>query len=219
LLKSVGLFALWKLGLDVTECGSISAWIEHLKAGDTQAAQPLWEHFCRRMIGLARKKLAEMPRRAIDEEDVVQSAFLSFCQRAEQGQFPNLANRDALWALLAVITARKAVNQVVHQGRAKRGGNRVASERAFAALDSEPSLSEIIGREPTPEFEALMIDQVERAKDLLEDPALRAIAIGKLEGRTNAEIAQQLQCSLSAVERKLRLIRHRLEAEFLTPPE
>jgi DNA-directed RNA polymerase specialized sigma24 family protein len=171
------------------------------------------------MIGLARKKLAEMPRRAIDEEDVVQSAFLSFCQRAEQGQFPDLADRDSLWALLAVITARKAVNQVVRHGRAKRGGMPAAAERAVGTLDSEPSLSEIIGREPTPEFAALMIDQVERAMDLLEDPALRAIAIGKLEGRTNAEIAQQLQCSLSAVERKLRLIRHRLEAEFLTPPE
>jgi RNA polymerase sigma factor (sigma-70 family) len=189
----------------MTERGSISLWIEHLKAGDSEAAQPLWEHFFRRMAGLARKKLGDLPRRMIDEEDVVQSAFLSFCQRAERGQFPELADRDGLWALLAVITARKAFNQAVHHGRKKR----------TAPPCDDVDLSEIIGREPTPEFAVLMIEQVKRLMELLEEPMQRAIALGKLEGLTNPEIAAQLGCSLSAVERKLRLIRNRLEGELL----
>jgi hypothetical protein len=35
------------------------------------------------------------------------------------------------------------------------------------------------------------------------------------EGRTNPEIARHLDCSPSAVERKLRLIREQIEAELL----
>jgi RNA polymerase sigma factor (sigma-70 family) len=198
----------------MSERGSISLWIEHLKAGDSKAAQPLWEHYFRRLMGLARKKLGEFPRRAFDEEDVVQSAFLSFCQRAEAGQFPDLADRDNLWALLAVITARKAANQVVRQGRAKRGGNRVPVESAQERFDNELALATIIGREPTPEFAAQMVEQLDRVMELLEDPTHRVVALWKLEGRTNPEIARHLDCSLSAVERKLRLIRSRLESEL-----
>ena len=34
---------------------------------------------------------------AFDEEDVAISAFQSFCDRAGQGQFPQLSGRDELW--------------------------------------------------------------------------------------------------------------------------
>jgi DNA-directed RNA polymerase specialized sigma24 family protein len=60
-----------------------------------------------------------------------------------------------------------------------------------------------------------MVEQIERVMELLEDPTHRVIALWKLEGRTNPEIASHLDCSLSAVERKLRLIRHRVEAELV----
>ena len=38
------------------------------------------------------------------------SAFDSFCRGTGRGQFPQLGNRDDLWQLLALITARKAVD-------------------------------------------------------------------------------------------------------------
>ena len=42
---------------------------------------------------------------------------------------------------------------------------------------------------------------------MLKDPDLRQIALWKLEGYTNREIAAQLDCKLRTVERKLERIR------------
>ena len=53
------------------------------------------------------------------------SAFDSFCQGVEQGQFSRLQDRDDLWHILAVITVRKAVDLVQHERRQKRGGGRL----------------------------------------------------------------------------------------------
>src|SRR5262245_46060314 len=72
---------------------SVTQWIDGLKAGDPNAAQKLWERYCRRLVGLARKKLRAAPRRAADEEDVALSAFDSFCRGAEQDRFPQLNDR------------------------------------------------------------------------------------------------------------------------------
>jgi len=56
------------------------------------------------------------------------SAFNSFCDGAARGKFPQLNDRDELWRLLVVITARKAMAQANRNARQKRGGGRVVSE-------------------------------------------------------------------------------------------
>ena len=94
--------------------GSVTAWIEQLKAGDAAAAAPLWQGYFRRLVGLARQKLGAAPRGVADEEDVALSAFDSFCRAAAQGRFPRLDDRDDLWQLLVMITTRKAIDLVVH---------------------------------------------------------------------------------------------------------
>ena len=47
----------------------------------------------------------------------------------------------------------------------------------------------------------------ERLLNLLDDDELRRIAVCKLEGWSNYEIAQHLGCAVFTVERRLRLIR------------
>ena len=59
------------------------------------------------------------------------------------------------------------------------------------------------GIEPTPGLAAENVPQ--RLSGL--SPTLRQIALLKLEGCQNAEIAARLACALPTVERKLRLIR------------
>jgi RNA polymerase sigma factor (sigma-70 family) len=197
--------------------GSISIWIEKLKQGETQAAQILWERYYGRLIALARRKLGDFPRRVADEDDVVAAAFESFVHRAHEGQFPQLTDRDDLWQLLVVITARKAFNQIQHERRAKRGGNRVKGESALDPLGGEGSgIAGFVGSEPTPEFAAQFAETFQSFMDSLNDPTQRVIALWKFEGRTNPEIARHLDCSLASVERKLRIIRKRLSsrAEF-----
>ena len=73
--------------------------------------------------------------------------------------------------------------------------------------DSLPSLEQVIGSEPTPEFAAQMDEQVAQLMKKLDEESLAKIAQLKLEGYENTEIAQQLEVGLRTVERKLARIR------------
>jgi RNA polymerase sigma factor (sigma-70 family) len=179
--------------------GSITHWISQLKAGDQAAAQPLWERYFQKLVNLARKRLQNLPRRAADEQDVALSAFASFCRGVEKGRFPLLEDRDSLWKMLVVITARKVIDWRQHENRSKRGGGAVEAEAV--------AVEEVIGREPTPEFAAQVTEEYQRLLYLLPEPELRAIAQAKMEEFTNAEIAHQLGFAIRTVERKLRRIR------------
>jgi DNA-directed RNA polymerase specialized sigma24 family protein len=174
-----------------------------LKKGDRDAAQRLWEIYFRRLVGLASARLASAPSPVADAEDVALSAFHSFFRRAESGKFPHLEDRDDLWQLLFVLTVRKAVNLVRYQGRRSRGSGRVVSLTDLESLGTDLAL----GDEPSPELAAEMVDQCRHLLDLLPDATLRAVALWKMEGFTNGEIATKLGCVEKTVERKLRAIR------------
>jgi DNA-directed RNA polymerase specialized sigma24 family protein len=191
--------------------GSVSYWIEQLKAGESLAAQKLWEGYFERLVRLARARLRGAPRRAADEEDVALSAFDSFCRGAERGRFPQLTDRDDLWRLLVTLTERKAIGLVRHERRQKRGGGAVLGEGDVAADDRtsapDTGIGQVAGREPTPEFAALVAEECARLLDGLGDNELRSIAVWKLEGDTTEEIAARLGRAPRTVERKLRMIR------------
>jgi DNA-directed RNA polymerase specialized sigma24 family protein len=183
--------------------GSITHCIQLLKAGEEAAAQQLWERYFQRLVGLARARLRGSTRRAADEEDVALSAFDSFYQRAERGQFPQLNDRDDLWQLLVVITVRKAIDLVHHESRPTRGSGRVLILSELADLSPEG----ILGDEPTPEAAAQIVEECTRLCNRLGNDSLRAVARWKIEGHTNREIATKLGCVPETVERKLRAIR------------
>jgi DNA-directed RNA polymerase specialized sigma24 family protein len=195
----------------MSSSGSVSIWLAELKAGDAFAAQRLWENYFPRLAGLARKKLQDLPRRAADEEDVALSAFDSFCRGAEQGRFPCVTDRDNLWALLVTITARKALQLVRHECRQKRGGGGVRGDSAFhagpAGAEDDAGLEQVVGSEPTPEFAAQMAEEYQRLLARLGDGDLPQIAVWKMEGYSNEEIAARLGCVPRTVERKVALIR------------
>jgi DNA-directed RNA polymerase specialized sigma24 family protein len=196
---------------------SVTQWIDRLKAGDPAAAQKLWERYFRRLVGLARKKLYAAPRRAADEEDVALSAFDSFCRGAEKDRFPRLHDRLDLWQLLVLLTARKASDLAQHERRQKRGGGAVLDEAALpcAAGSSvrDAPLEKIEGPEPTPDFAAQVAEEYARLLERLDSPELRNVALRKMEGYSNEEIATQVGCGLRTVERRLRLIRAIWEQE------
>jgi DNA-directed RNA polymerase specialized sigma24 family protein len=191
--------------------GSVSHWIHLLKGGDPAAVQRLWEAYFPRLVGLARKKLREAPRRAADEEDVALSAFDSFCEGVARQRFPQLTDRDDLWHVLVTLTARKALQLVRHEQRQKRGGGAVRGESALQEGSEDASgasgLEQIIGNEPTPEFAAQVAEECQRLLALLDDADLRKVAVWKMEAYSNKEIAAKLGCVPRTVERKLGLIR------------
>src|SRR5262249_33141057 len=136
-------------------------------------------------------------------EDVVLGAFDSFFRRAERGQFPRLDDRHDLWHLLVLITERKAANLARHEGRKKRFDKR----RVSPIDDGGTGGPEIRDPRPSPEEAALLAEEVQRRLDALLDPTLRQVALWRLEGYTNVELAAKLGCVVQTVERKLRAIR------------
>jgi DNA-directed RNA polymerase specialized sigma24 family protein len=182
--------------------GSITLLVTRLKEGDRAAAEGLWRAYFGRLAALARSQLRGATRMA-DGEDAALSAFDSFFRGVERGRFPSLHDRNDLWQLLLVLTRRKAINQVKHEGRQSRGGGRLVSLSDLAGLP----LDAVAGFEPTPELAAQMAEECRRLLGCLDDEMLRSVALWKLEGRTNREIAASLGCVEQTVERKLRRIR------------
>jgi len=187
----------------MSSADSITWCLDLLKRGDRDAAERLWEVYIQRLIGLARVKIGGGARRAADEEDVALSAFDSFCRRAERGQFPRLSDRDDLWQLLVVLTERKAIDLLRREGRKVRGEGKVVS----LSDESGPSSGALLDPAPSPEFAAQAADEFRRLLGLLGDESLRNVALWKMEGYTNKQIAGRLGCIEQTVERKLRSIR------------
>lgn len=188
--------------------GSVTRWLDLLQQGECEAVQVLWERYFHRMVALARKKLQHSPRRVADEEDVALSAFDSFCRHAENGRFPQLFDRDSLWRILVVMTARKASHLMRDQTRQKRGGgNQAAEPEAF-------SLDQMLSREPTPELAAQMAEEYAHLLKILADEELASVAIARMEGYTVEEIAEKLSYAPRSIKRKLQLIRNLWEKEL-----
>jgi DNA-directed RNA polymerase specialized sigma24 family protein len=196
----------------VTADDPVTVWLGRLRAGDPAAARPLFDRYFRRLVGLARARLRDAPRRAADEEDVALSAFDSFCRNAEHGRFPDLADRDSLWRLLASFTLRKAAHLVRDAGRLKRGGGAGADERSGV-------LAEALGREPDPGLAAELAEECDRLLAALGDPELKRVALLRMDGHSVEEVAEQVGCAPRSVKRKLHLIRQIWEGEAGDGPD
>src|SRR5262245_50302312 len=128
---------------------SIASWLLGIRAGDPAAAQALWARYFCRLVQLAREKLPAHVKRAFDEEDVAHSALRCFFQALGNDRYPQLGDRQGLWNLLVVITARKARAYLNRQNRAKRGGGQVLGETAFLDPNAEAvGINQVLGAEP-----------------------------------------------------------------------
>lgn len=199
-------------GPAVSDDPSVTHWLQNLQGGDPTSAQQLWARYFQQLVRLASGKLPGHVRREFDEEDVALSAFHSFLAGVQEGRFPQLRDRDDLWALLVVITHRKALAYLRHRGRHKRGGGQVLGESGVNLPDAGGGLDALIGTEPSPAFAAQVAEECERLLSCLEDEALRAIAVMKMQGYTVAEIAEQQGSTRRTVERRLQIIRKKWAA-------
>ncbi|WP_372898205.1 sigma-70 family RNA polymerase sigma factor [Stieleria sp.] len=198
----------------MSDDGNVSRWIDQVKVGDSVAAAELWRHYYDRLIRNVRNHLRGQNRAVADEEDVVVSVFESFYRAAEQGRFPEMSDRDDLWRLLLKMSARKVIDKRRRDRRQRRGGGQRTLSLAGRPGD-EDALIEVIGDEPTPDMVLTLTEAVEELLSHLGDGQLREIAVGKMEGLSNAELAQRLGCSERTIERRLHLIRETCQQELM----
>jgi DNA-directed RNA polymerase specialized sigma24 family protein len=181
----------------VSEDGSVTPWIDPLKAGDREAMGQLWRRYAQPLFELARQRLSGCPKLADRAEDIAVEAFLSFCRHAKAGGFKELVNRQNVWGLLACITIRKTFGFRIKEGK------RVDAVGELSGL-GERGFEGVASHEPEPEFVAAVASLL-----ALLSPELREVAVLKMEGLTNQQIAGRRGCSLREVERQLALIRGR----------
>lgn len=185
----------------------ITQWIDGLRQGDDESVRRIWESLFDRLLLVARKRLKSAKRTAYDEEDIVVSAFKSFCAGVKLGRYPKLHSREDLWRLLFVITSRKVADQFAFQQRDKRDARREVAEADMNSSFLNQHTEYFLSKEPSPEFAAECADQLRFLLEQLQHEELKCIAIMKLEGYTNPEISEKLGRGLTTVERKLRTIR------------
>jgi DNA-directed RNA polymerase specialized sigma24 family protein len=183
----------------------VTVWIQQLDAGRQSALQRLWEAYYPRLVALARGRLKGAPRQAADEDDVALNAFDSFYRGVEKRRFPRLADRDDLWQVLVMLTLRKASNLARDARTQKAGGGRVRNASALDRPGEEEgrAFADLIGRELDPAFAVEVADEWRRLLAQLPNDSLRQVAVWKMEGHSNEEIAAKVGRALSTVERKL----------------
>lgn len=178
---------------------SVTRWLKELNGDGEHAAKLLWDEYFERLLSVARSKI---PARngVFDEEDVALSAFAGFCQAAQNGRFDSVDDRDQLWRLLSVITARKAMQRTKREIAAKRGGGSV---RVMAP----ELLDNCVGNSADPAYCHAVVDEFERLFRCLADRELQSLAAWKLGGLTDDEAAIRMSCSRRTIQRMLRVIR------------
>jgi RNA polymerase sigma factor (sigma-70 family) len=199
--------------------GSVTRLLHDLRHDDPavrdRAAQLVWERYFRDLLALARNHLSRRIRRREDEYDVLQSMFRSFCRRQQRGDYA-LGGRDDLWGLLVTITLCKARNVALRHRCQRRDVGReqgAHSSTPGCAPEALPwALEQMEAGEPNPAEAALLNETLELRLQRLADPELRQLALRKLEGYTNQELAALFDCTERTIERKLERIRARWEA-------
>lgn len=189
--------------------GSVSQWIDQLKAdADQQAAQRIYERYIDRLIRRAGSLLGSASRRAADEEDIAVEAIHGLFQGIGQGRFPRLDDRDDLWQVLMRLVRCRVIDHLRKYGRETAV---VQGESALGAGtdagSQPPGMNRVSDDEPTPEEAAEFAESLRRRLGQLPVERQRQIALWKLEGRTNREIAELLGRTTRYVEYALHAIR------------
>ena len=202
----------------MSSIGSLTLYVQHLQSPDDrqreEAARVIWERFASKLQALVRRHLDNRIRRREDEQDILQSMYVSFCTGQFQGKTAP-ASREELWKLLVRITMCKVVNTANRHLAARRDVRRERNPAtdqngATPVLFPRWMLDHVDRAQPSPEERVVVVEELERLLQGLPDE-YRRIVVWKLEGFTNAEIACMIDRTVRCVELKLQHIRKRLE--------
>jgi RNA polymerase sigma factor (sigma-70 family) len=192
--------------------GSVTRLLSDLTDGSPsvrrRAETDIWQRYFPQLLALARRSLDARTRRRVDEEDILQSMYASFCARLKRREF-ELEGRNDLMKLLVTMTLFKTRRTIARHRRLRRDTRR---ETAPAQSDPERSnawaFEQMDRRAPSPVEAVAFTEEVQQRLASL-DPTLRKIVLWKLEGYTNGEIAGEgkLHCAERTIERKLQRIR------------
>ena len=182
---------------------SVTHWIAELRDGDEQAATALWRRFESRVKGMARVKLRSTPSRLGDDDDLAQVVFAAVFDGIRKGRFHELNNREDLWQVLAMVTARRAIDLWRKADASRETGESGMFEQTTARLRNMQQVVAAVTDEQL--ADSIGIAGSELLSSL--EPKLRQVALLRFEGFSNEEVASHIGRSVKTVERYLQMIR------------
>lgn len=184
---------------------------------DDQAfIEELWNQYYSKLKIAVAGRVSAIRRPVANESEIALSAFHSFVQRARAGQFPDLADQDAMWRLLKTIAIRKA-NDTRKQLRAKkRGGDQTILGQADLSPDDDryAGVEAAIANVDPPSLDLEVADLFNSLMAKLPDDRHRDAILLKLQGAPVVAIAECLETSTRTVQRLLKQIEQRWLAEL-----
>lgn len=200
--------------------GSVTECLERVKQGESFAQLQIFERYCSALTALANGRL-HRGHVVADAEDVVSQVFYDFLMGATEGRFRKLEDRRDLWQLLLALTRRRMISQRRYDCAQKRSNPSAephlpttmsadsAIERASVRPHEGTMQQSVVDLQPNPALATQLQEEFVVRLQQLDGDKLRSIAVQKLAGYSNQEIADKMDCSLRSVERKLSLIRRR----------
>jgi len=169
--------------------GSITGWLDSVRQGNDDAAKNIWDRWYERLCARVSPHSGRL--RIHDNEDIASDAFADFFSALREGKFSSLRNRAEIWKLLATIAVRKSVASYRFERAQRRGGG----QHVYSFEEMKQKSSSMTA--PRRPITSVIVDELIRS---ISNPMLARVARMKIEGMTNADIANELDCSIRSVQ-------------------
>ncbi|MFG0332373.1 MAG: RNA polymerase sigma factor [Maioricimonas sp. JB049] len=175
------------------------------KSGDTDAANDIFQRYVDRLVGLVRNRMSRPIQRRVDPEDIVQSAYRVFFDKATSGEF-EIRREGDLWSLMAAITVKKMLTEVRYHRAARRDVDRDGEGRGSGLQVLSETLD---AGGPPPEQTTMFFEELDRFMVTLK-PLQRKVLGLRLQDWSNEQIAREIDRSTRTVRRILEEIHEAL---------
>jgi RNA polymerase sigma factor (sigma-70 family) len=174
--------------------------LRRFREGSQDAASSLYDRYAHRLRALVHAHSTAALGTRCDADDIVQSVFRRFFQRASEGNY-EVPESDELWNLFLVIALNRLRAEETYQRAAKRDVRLTAHEQRAGGL-----LDKLEQSDPAAAYLDVVIQEA-----LEHLPELhREVVKLRIEGYDVAEIAAKLGCGKRTVERALQESRKQL---------
>lgn len=163
-----------------------------------------------KLLRLAERNLSNQLRQKVDADEVGATVVRTVVRQARAGKL-QIEESDDFWRLLVAITLNKVRKKANYWKRAKRD-----ISREMPVAPDGPQLEELaidydsVSSDPTEEQGQAFNDLLERMNDCLDEKCQQVLS-AKLQGKSNIQIAEELELSTKTIGRYLKKIQQQLK--------
>jgi DNA-directed RNA polymerase specialized sigma24 family protein len=167
------------------------------------AYSKIFHRYFARLLALARSRLHPRIRQRVDADEIVNSGLKSVFFHFQAGQL-DWHSEESLWNMLAGAIINKASEAARRHTAKKRDVFHEQKPSPANSFDSADPVWDHMAKEPTPEEVLFLQEIIEK----LPDEDLQQVVLGKLQGKTDEEVAQEMGYSSTET---IRIKKRRIE--------